>query len=66
MRYGRSIGCKQHRPELLRPQFEALIPMYERGTIKPHIDRSFKFAEAAAAHHYLHDRKAIGKVVLIP
>jgi NADPH:quinone reductase-like Zn-dependent oxidoreductase len=30
------------------------------------VDRSFKFEEAAAAHHYIHDRKAVGKVVLVP
>jgi hypothetical protein len=24
------------------------------------------FDEAPAAHHYIHDRKAIGKVLLIP
>ena len=47
-------------------QFEALIAMYERGEIRPFVDRSFPFAEAASAHHYLHDRKAKGKLLLIP
>ena len=51
---------------ILRPQFEALIAMYERGEIRPFVDRSFPFAEAASAHHYLHDRKAKGKLLLIP
>ena len=54
------------RLDLLRPQFEALLKMYEAGTIRPHVDRAFPFAEAAAAHQYLHDRKATGKVVLVP
>lgn len=54
------------RLDLLRPQFEALLQMYEAGTVRPHVDRTFSFAEAAAAHHYLHDRKATGKVVLVP
>jgi NADPH:quinone reductase-like Zn-dependent oxidoreductase len=40
--------------------------MYTKGEIKPHVDRVFPFAEAAAAHHYLHDRKAKGKVLLAP
>jgi NADPH:quinone reductase-like Zn-dependent oxidoreductase len=54
------------RLDLLRPQFEALLKMYEAGTIRPHVDRTFPFAEAAAAHHHLHDRKSMGKVVLVP
>ena len=47
-------------------QFAALIAMYEQGQIKPHIDRTFAFREAALAHHCLHDRSTKGKVLLIP
>jgi NADPH:quinone reductase-like Zn-dependent oxidoreductase len=54
------------RPDLLRPQFEELVRMYERGEIKPHVSRTFKFDEAAAAHQFIHDRKAVGKVLLVP
>jgi NADPH:quinone reductase-like Zn-dependent oxidoreductase len=63
---GVNMGHLFHRLDLLRPQFAALVAMYDRGEIKPHVDRSFPFAEAAAAHHYIHDRKAKGKVVLVP
>jgi NADPH:quinone reductase-like Zn-dependent oxidoreductase len=52
--------------EILRPQFEALLRMYEAGQIHPFVDRTFKFAEAPAAHQYLHDRKARGKLLLVP
>jgi NADPH:quinone reductase-like Zn-dependent oxidoreductase len=52
--------------DMLAEQFRALVGMYEAGQIKPHVDCSFKFSEAAAAHHYLHDRKAKGKVLLTP
>ena len=52
--------------EMLVEQFAALVAMYEAGQIKPYVDRTFKFSEAAAAHHYLHDRKARGKVLLVP
>ena len=55
-----------HRPDLLRPQFESLLEMYQRGEIKPYVDHTFPFDEAAAAHRYLHDRKAVGKILLIP
>jgi NADPH:quinone reductase-like Zn-dependent oxidoreductase len=51
---------------MLAEQFEALVALYEADQIHPHVDRSFAFSEAAAAHHYLHDRKAKGKVLLVP
>jgi NADPH2:quinone reductase len=51
---------------VVRPQFEALVRMYEAGQLHPHVDRTFRFDEAPAAHHYLHDRKAKGKVLLVP
>jgi NADPH:quinone reductase-like Zn-dependent oxidoreductase len=51
---------------MLAEQFEALVGMYEAGQIKPHVDKSFPFSDAPAAHHYLHDRKAKGKVLLVP
>jgi NADPH:quinone reductase-like Zn-dependent oxidoreductase len=50
----------------LLPQFAALIEMYEKGQIKPHVARTFRFEEAAAAHQFIHDRKATGKVLLVP
>jgi NADPH:quinone reductase-like Zn-dependent oxidoreductase len=52
--------------EMLAEQFEDLVAMYEAGQIAPYVDRTFKFSEAPAAHHYLHDRKAKGKVLLVP
>ncbi|MFI5289396.1 MAG: medium chain dehydrogenase/reductase family protein [Polyangia bacterium] len=63
---GVNMGHLFDRLDLLRPQFESLVAMYERGEIAPHVDRTFRFDEAPAAHHYLHDRKAKGKVLLIP
>ena len=63
---GVNMGHLFDRIDLLKPQFEALLAMYEAGSIKPHVDRTFKFDEAPAAHHYIHDRKAMGKVLLVP
>lgn len=51
---------------VVRPQLESLVRMFEAGALHPHVDRSFKFDEAPAAHHYLHDRKAKGKILLVP
>jgi NADPH:quinone reductase-like Zn-dependent oxidoreductase len=63
---GTNMGHLFQRLDLLRPELEELIRLYEQGHIKPHVDRTFRFAEAAAAHHHIHDRKAIGKVLLAP
>jgi synaptic vesicle membrane protein VAT-1 len=63
---GTNMGHLFSRLDLLRPQFEALLELYGEGKIKPRVDKTFPFAEAAAAHHFIHDRKAIGKVLLTP
>jgi NADPH:quinone reductase-like Zn-dependent oxidoreductase len=63
---GTNMGHLFARPDLLRPQFEALLAMFDAGQIAPHVDRTFRFDEAAKAHHHIHDRKAIGKVLLVP
>jgi NADPH:quinone reductase-like Zn-dependent oxidoreductase len=63
---GTNMGHLFARVDLLRPQVDALIAMYEAGQIVPHVARTFPFAEAAAAHHFIHDRKATGKVLLVP
>ena len=63
---GTNMGHLFDRIDLLAPQFTALIAMYEAGEIKPHVDKTFRFDDAPAAHHYIHDRKAIGKVLLVP
>ncbi|CAN5357658.1 medium chain dehydrogenase/reductase family protein [soil metagenome] len=54
------------RLDILRPAFLELTTLFERGLISPHVDKSFPFAEAGAAHAYIHDRKAKGKVLLVP
>jgi synaptic vesicle membrane protein VAT-1 len=63
---GCNMGHLFERIDLLRPQFAALIEMYKAGQISPHVGKTFTFEEAPLAHHYLHDRKAVGKVLLVP
>ncbi len=43
-----------------------ILRWFEEGKIQPHVDKAFRFDEAPLAHHYLQDRRNIGKVVLIP
>jgi len=63
---GTNMGHLFSRPDVLRPQAAALLAMYDAGQIKPHVCRTFRFDEAPAAHHFIHDRKAVGKVLLVP
>ena len=63
---GTNMGHLFSRPDLIEPQLTALLEMYEKGQLEPHVDRTFRFAEAAAAHQYIHDRKSRGKVLLVP
>lgn len=43
-----------------------ILAGYTEGSFKPVIARTFPLEQAAAAHHYLQDRKNLGKVVLVP
>ena len=54
------------RIDLLEHSFTDLMAMYGRGEVRPFVDKTFTFADAPKAHHYLHDRKARGKVLLVP
>jgi NADPH:quinone reductase-like Zn-dependent oxidoreductase len=63
---GCNMGHLFAHADILRPQLQSLLRMYEAGEIKPHVDKTFSFADAPAAHQYLHDRKARGKVLLTP
>ncbi|HEY2513085.1 MAG TPA: medium chain dehydrogenase/reductase family protein [Polyangiaceae bacterium] len=63
---GTNMGHLFGRLDLLTPQFEELLKLYVEGHIKPKVDRTFRFDEAPLAHHFIHDRKAIGKVLLVP
>jgi len=45
---------------------DALLGCWNRREIAPLISESFPLERAAEAHHYIQDRKNVGKVVLIP
>jgi synaptic vesicle membrane protein VAT-1 len=52
--------------ERLRGWAAELLDLWRQGVIKPKIAQTFRFDEAAAAHHFIQDRKNIGKVLLVP
>lgn len=41
-----------------------VVPLIERGVVRPVIDRVFDLAEAAAAHRYMESNANVGKIVL--
>ncbi|HRQ36657.1 MAG TPA: zinc-binding dehydrogenase [Chloroflexota bacterium] len=51
---------------MLRPYLQQIITWYDDALFRPHVDATFPFADAPLAHHYLHNRKNKGKVLLIP
>jgi len=64
--FGVNLGRMWREVERLRGWMDELMGLRETGAIKPKIGRVFTFAEAAAAHHFIQDRKNIGKVLLTP
>jgi NADPH:quinone reductase-like Zn-dependent oxidoreductase len=64
--FGVNLGHMWGEFDRVRPWMDQLMDLREKGAIKPKIARVFKFDEAAAAHHFIQDRKNIGKVVLEP
>ena len=63
---GVNLGHLWNARELMAPQLAALVAYARAGQIRPRVDRSFRFSEAPAAHRYIHERRNIGKVVLVP
>ena len=44
----------------------AVLALWDRGSVKPLIDRTYTFTEAATAHRRLLQHQNTGKVVLKP
>src|SRR5512142_1764472 len=63
---GVNIGHLWGEQDLVRSEVAALLELYRRGKIRPHVDSTFPFAQAAEAHRRIQERKNVGKVVLVP
>lgn len=63
---GVNIGHLWGEMEMLGEEMEALVALYERGAVRPHVDATFPFARAADAHRHIQSRRNVGKVVLVP
>lgn len=63
---GVNLGHMWDQTELLAEWLRQLLAWRNEGKIHPTVGARFPLAEAPAAHHYIQDRKNIGKVVLLP
>jgi NADPH:quinone reductase-like Zn-dependent oxidoreductase len=54
------------RPELLGEALGAVADLWREGKIAPRIDSTCPFERAADAHRRMHERRNVGKVVLVP
>ncbi len=64
--FGVNLGHLWDEIERVRNWLQALLDLYEKGVVQPVVDATFCFHEAAQAHHYIQDRKNVGKVLLVP
>ncbi len=64
--FGVNLGHMWEEVDRIQGWLERLLEQYRAGEVAPLVDRTFKFDEAALAHHYIQDRKNTGKVLLVP
>jgi NADPH:quinone reductase-like Zn-dependent oxidoreductase len=64
--FGVNLGHLWHEPEKIREWTGTLVQGVADGWVRPHVDKTFSFAQAGEAHAYISARNNIGKVVLIP
>jgi len=64
--FGVNLGHLWGEIERVRGWLDALVDLYREGVARPVVDRTFPFEAAAEAHHYIQDRKNVGKVLLAP
>jgi NADPH:quinone reductase-like Zn-dependent oxidoreductase len=61
---GVNLGHLWDESEMLLGWLQRILGWYRDGQVRPTVGKTFPLAEAAAAHHYIQDRKNVGKVVL--
>ena len=64
--FGVNLGHLWGEIDRQREWADRLLELWGQGVVKPKIAKSFPFAEAAKAHHFIQDRQNIGKVLLVP
>lgn len=64
--FGVNLGRMWGEAELASRWMREVLRLFEEGVVKPRVDTTFAFDDAPAAHHYIQDRKNVGKVLLVP
>lgn len=64
--FGVNLGHLWDESDRVASWMEALLEAYRQGTVRPVVAERFPFERAAEAHHYIQDRKNVGKVLLTP
>ena len=64
--FGVNLGHLWGESDRVGQWMEALLEGYREGSLRPVVDTCFPFERAAEAHHYIQDRKNVGKVLLAP
>ncbi len=64
--FGVNAGHLWDQNERVSGWMEALLDYYRKDEIRPVVAQTFPLDQAAIAHHFIQDRKNIGKVLLIP
>jgi len=62
--FGTNMGRLFDQFDRLTPDMVELVRLLGEGVLAPLVDKVFPFEEAAAAHHYIQDRRNFGKVLL--
>jgi synaptic vesicle membrane protein VAT-1 len=63
---GVNIGHLWEQIAVLREELQAVLALWDQGSIKPLIDKTYTFAEAATAHRRILQHHNTGKIVLKP
>ncbi len=64
--FGVNLGHLWGETERIAGWMETLLGYWRQGAIRPAVAARFPFDRAADAHHFLQDRRNLGKVLLVP
>ncbi|MGH8455150.1 MAG: zinc-binding dehydrogenase, partial [Nevskiales bacterium] len=64
--FGVNMGHLWHEVDKIRLWMDTLLRGVSEGWVRPHVDKSFSFAQAGEAQAWMEARKNIGKVILTP
>ena len=62
--FGTNMGRLFGEFDRLTPDLAEIVRLLGEGALAPVVDQVFPFEQAAAAHHYIQDRRNFGKVLL--